>query len=430
MARTNLLPAAALGAALGLGVAGCGGAGGGAPADGDWSGQTLDVWIMQGTHSDATAFFDAVGESFAARTGAELNVEFIPWADAHDKFVTAIAGQTTPDVAELGTTFTLEFAGTGVLHDLSPLVGDPGDYAEALTLAGSVDGGLYGVPWYAGVRSIVYRTDVFEDLGLEEPEDWEELRETARTIAAEREDMIAFPVPGDAPFSVLPFIWGAGGEIAVQEADGSWTSGLDSAEARDGLAFYTDLALEEGVSTTGAVNWNEVDVQDGITGGDVAMAVSGNWTPKAITDAEEGLAGRLGAFPIPGPEGGYSPSFLGGSHLGVFEGTGREALAWEFIELVTGPDFARTWTEDTTFFPGRQDAMDLYTGSEDPLVRPFAVQMDQASRGTPVTENYGRVEGEKVIQAMVQSVLNGRATVEEATARAARDVERILNEGS
>ena len=47
----------------------------GADAGTNASGQTLNVWIMQGTNPDATAFFDDVSKAFTEKTGAKLNVE-------------------------------------------------------------------------------------------------------------------------------------------------------------------------------------------------------------------------------------------------------------------------------------------------------------------------------------------------------------------
>lgn len=177
-------------AALALLSAGCaGGTGGGdttidnAGGDVDGSGKTLDVWIMEGTNADATTYFDDLGKAFEEETGAELDVQMVPWADAHDKFVKAIAGGTTPDVAEVGTTWTPEFADAGALVDLTDAVSEAGldgDLVAGLQEAGTVDGGLYGMPWYAGVRSVIYRTDVFEQAGVEPPTSWDELVEVGR----------------------------------------------------------------------------------------------------------------------------------------------------------------------------------------------------------------------------------------------------------
>ncbi|MDA8370576.1 MAG: sugar ABC transporter substrate-binding protein [Nocardiopsaceae bacterium] len=422
MKRTHVLSAAAL--ATTLVATGCGGENAGGEGD------TLDVWIMEGTNPDASAYFDDIGEQFTEETGAQVNVEFVPWADAHNKFVNAMAGGTTPDVAEVGTTWTLEFADAGGLADLTEHAGDTDAYAQGLAEAGMIDGRLYGLPWYAGVRSIIYRTDVFEELDLEEPTNWEELREAATTIAEEKEDMTAFPVAGDAEYSVLPFIWGAGGEIAEQDSDGTWTSGIDSDAAREGISYYTDLALEDDVSTTGATTWKETDIQDNFIDGTVAMAISGSWTPKAILEAAPDLEGKIAAFPIPGPEGGYSPSFLGGSHLSIFNGTENEDLAWSYIEVLTNDRNAELWSEQTTYFPGKQEQITPFTESDDPLVQPFAVQMSEAGKGVPATQNYGKVQGEMVLQTMTQSILNEKSSVDAATAQAAEDIESILNEDS
>ncbi|QBI55305.1 sugar ABC transporter substrate-binding protein [Streptomonospora litoralis] len=426
MARTRARArrSAAAAAVVALLAAACGSGG----ADGG-EGRTLDVWIMQGTHPDATAYFDDVARQFREETGARVDVEFVPWADAHDKFVTAIAGNTMPDVAEVGTTWTLEFAGAGALMDVSDRVGSTDAYVPSLTEAGTLDGGLYGVPWYAGVRSVLYRTDVFDELGLEQPTTWAELRETAIEISERRDDMTAFPVPGDAVYQMLPFVWGSGGDIATSSGP-TWTSGLDGAQAREGLSFYTDLALQDGVSSTGAATWMETDLQDEFISGDVAMMVAGSWTPKAILEANPDLEGRIGAFPVPGPDGGLSPSFLGGSHLSVFNSADDPDLAWSYVELLTNDENARRWSQATTYFPGKQEQLQPYTSSDDPLVQPFAEQMSEAGRGLPATENFGKVQGDMVLQAMLQDILNEEASVEEATARAAEQVEQTLNEGA
>ncbi|MFC4561207.1 sugar ABC transporter substrate-binding protein [Nocardiopsis mangrovi] len=420
MARKHVLPVAALVATLTLVATSCG--------SGAGEGDALEVWIMEGTNPDATAYFDDIGAQFTQETGVDVNVEFVPWADAHERFVTAMAGGTAPDVAEVGTTWTPEFADAGGLIDITERVGDTDAYAAGLAEAGTVDGALYGLPWYAGVRSVLYRTDVFEELDLEEPTTWEELRDTAVAVSEERDDLIAFPVAGDAEYSVLPFVWGAGGEIAEQGADGTWTSGLDSAEAREGISFYTDLALEDGVSSTGATTWKETNIQEEFIAGNVAMTIAGSWTPKAILEAAPDLEGDIAAFPIPGPDGGYSPSFLGGSHLAVFSGTPDEDLAWSFLETLTSTENAARWSEETTYFPGLQEQIEPYTESDDPLVRPFAVQMSDAGKGVPASQNYGRVQGEMVVQTMVQAILNERASVDDATATATEDIESILNE--
>ncbi len=422
---------AAMAAVVALALSACGGAAGGGSTGGatDAKGQTLNVWIMKGTNPDSESFFDSVGQEFTKETGAKLNVEYVQWAGAHDRFVTAIAGNTTPDVAETGNTWTAEFADSGALAPIGDKVkeaGLDGDLVKGLAESGTYDGELYGMPWYAGVRSIIYRTDVFKELGLTPPTNWQELVDVATVIKKKRPDLIPFPVPGDAEMLVYPWVWGAGGDVSVQKGD-SWESGLASDKAREGIRFYTDLATKHGFSTAGATTWKETDVLDNFTQGKVAMAISGSWTPATILGKAPALKGKLGAIPIPGKDGGISPSVLGGSHLSVFNTAKNKDLAWAFVKLMSTGKFAKEWASKSGYFPGQKSLLDDTIKSDDPLVKSFAKQMVDGGASVPVTPKFGAVQAKKTTNSMIQAILSGQKTVDEATSSAAAEMDDIMN---
>jgi N,N'-diacetylchitobiose transport system substrate-binding protein len=418
--------AAAIGAVLvAATTAACGGSGDDA-SEGDG---TLNVWIMQGTNPDADDFFDEVSTAFEEETGATLDVEFVEWADAHDRFVTSIAGGTTPDVAETGTTWTPEFADAGALAPLDEQVEGAGvtdDLVEGLVEAGTYDGQLYGMPWYAGVRSLVYNTEMFEQAGVEPPTTWAELEDAAAALKEEFPDKIAVAVPGDAEFTVYPWVWGAGGEVATLEGD-TWTSQLDSPESQEGIEFWTGLATEGGYSSAGATTWRETDVLDSFAAGDVGMAVMGSWTPGAIVDANPDMDGKFAAVPIPGKDGGMSPSVLGGSHLSMFETAEDKDLAFAFIEMMTTGEFAQKWGEQSGYFPGQVSLLDETLESTDPLVAPFAEQFVDGGASVPAAPTYGAVQAKATTSTMMQSILAGDADVATASAAAAEEMTNILN---
>src|SRR5207247_1663379 len=103
----------------------------------------------------------------AQHPGTKVNIEFVPWAQAHDKFVTAIAGGKVPDVAEMGTTWTPEFANEGAFEEV-PKAGS-GQYVSSLVDAATLNGKVYGKPWYAGARALIYRKDVLGKAGVQPP---------------------------------------------------------------------------------------------------------------------------------------------------------------------------------------------------------------------------------------------------------------------
>ena len=159
------------------------------------------------------------------------------------------------------------------------------------------------------------------------------------------------------------------------------------------------------------------------------MMIAGSWTPGALLEANPDLKGKIGAFPIPGPDGGVSPSFLGGSHLGVFETAKDKDLAWSFVKLMSTGTFARQWGEQSGFFPGTKSLLDKVQQENDPVVAPFATQMVEGGASLPVTPLYGQVQGKKTVSAMLQSILSGKASVADASDKAATEMDDIFAKG-
>jgi N,N'-diacetylchitobiose transport system substrate-binding protein len=107
---------------------------------------SIDVWIMDPGSPALQGVIKDYGTAFqAANPGTTVNVQFVPWAQAHDKFTTSIAGGKVPDVAEMGTTWTPEFADQGAFETVPKAA--PGKYVSSLVDAATLDGKVYGKPW-------------------------------------------------------------------------------------------------------------------------------------------------------------------------------------------------------------------------------------------------------------------------------------------
>lgn len=427
----------ALTATLSLGLlAACGsddgGGGGGGDGDGGLpgAGKTLEVWVMEGTYPDTGSYFDDLKAAFKDETGADLNIQLVPWDEAHDKFTTAAAGDILPDVSEIGTTWVPEFAEAAIIADMTDMLEGDGlsdDLVEGLELAGTREDRIYGMPWYAGIRALFYRADIFDKHGLEVPTTWDELLTTALALKDLEPDMIAYPVPGGSEYSFYPYLWGAGGEIAVQDGE-TWTSAINSPEAVEGITFFTELATEHGLSVAAANTWTEADSLQSFQDGEAAMIVNGGWTVGTLLNADEEWDGRFGVMPMPGKDGGVSPSFMGGSLVSVIEGTDEPDLSWELVKMMTTGEFAERWSQDTGFFPGQQSLLEEYAGSEDPYVAPFATQLAEGGKLVPITEKWGAVQAEQVVQQMLLAILTGKKDVATAADDAAAAMDRIFHE--
>ena len=142
---------------------------------------SISVWIIDPGSPKIQGVVKQYGTDFeAAHPGTKVDIQFVPWAQAHDKFVTAIAGGKVPDVAEMGTTWTPEFADQGGLVEQPKI--SKGDYVSSLVDAATLNGKVYGKPWYAGARALIYRKDMLEKAGVEPPKTWDEMMAAAKAI--------------------------------------------------------------------------------------------------------------------------------------------------------------------------------------------------------------------------------------------------------
>lgn len=406
------------GAAL-LGTAACGGGNGGGAGGGGDSGASegsIEVWIMQPGSDELEELVRGFSDEFVeANSGAEVNVQFVPWASAHDRFVTAIGGGQVPDVAEMGTTWTPEFGALGAFSSVDEQL--TGDYISSLVESGTVQGTAYGLPWYGGARSLIFRSDVLEDLGLEPPATWDDIVTVGEAIMEETE-MFPFGAIGDYRHQFLPMVWQAGGEIAVQNGD-TWESRMDSPEAIEAFEFYASLFRDRQFAPEGALTWNSVDLRGAFENGDFAMMVGGGWDVPAITSSAPDLEGSLGTSVLPEGPGGNPDTFAGGSHLVVFEESQNKELATAFAEFMLEPERVSQFTEQLGFLPGTTEGVEQSGYEDDETLAPFAQQITDYSRTYPPTPEWGGFEGETLFVNAMQEIMQGDRGAEEALAEVA-----------
>ena len=132
----------------------------------------------------------------------------------------------------MGTTWTPEFADQGGLVEQPKIA--KGDYVSSLVDAATLDGKVYGKPWYAGARALIYRKDMLEKAGVQPPKTWDDMMAAAKAIKA-KVGRASIPVSftGLSEHMYLPTIWQAGGQIATQDGE-TWKSRAEHARGGEG----------------------------------------------------------------------------------------------------------------------------------------------------------------------------------------------------
>lgn len=382
---------------------------------------TLRVWLMKA--SQPGSVLEAAQEAFAeAYPNVEVEVELQQWSGIQERLAEALASEAPPDVVEIGNTITARFAGAGQLAALDPAQFDVAGMLPGLQPSGELDGQRYGIPYYGGVRVVVYRKSHFKDAGVEVPGTLAELADAAAALQADHadeDDYSAFYFPGRYWYGALPFIWDAGGDIAVQ-AGADWTGTLDSPESQAGLATLADLVSAYSKAPADADEGKNIEA---FASGGVGMMIDSWWAPGVLNTGK--LAGDVGAFALPGSTAERTaPVFFGGSDLAVAANSANKGLAAEWVQLLAGRSIQTLMARDGGVIPNQEGAFEGHAGN------PFLAVADEAalvSRFTPVSPNWGNVESSAVIPDMLQAILSGEASIPDATASASEDVAATLN---
>ncbi|MBB4704912.1 N,N'-diacetylchitobiose transport system substrate-binding protein [Sphaerisporangium siamense] len=412
----RMLDRAVAGLAL-LALAACAPSTAPATSGGDEKSGTLRVWLFDEPNRapKEKVVGEAIKEFTAANAGVKVEVSYIPTTPArHEKFKGAFNDPASaPDVAEYGNTDLAEYAAAGGFADLGADLQawtEGKDVNAELLKTATVDGKVYGLPWYIGIRALYYRTDVFDELKLKPPASIDELISTARGIREKKPDLYGLAAGGEYTFGALPFVWSAGGDIEK----------LDSPESRKGVKQYTDLLADDNCPPQACAGLTGGKTVELFASGKAAMAIAGNFNRSAI-DAGA-AAGKYAVMPLPGQEpGSVAPAFAGGNNLGVMKNSKHRSLAVKFLQLLGGKTYQTKMFEAMGNLPTLTSARDELAAKE-AFLKPFMDTVAAGTRFVPIDPAWVKIDNQKVIPTMLQKVATKQATVEQATTEAAAAV--------
>jgi N,N'-diacetylchitobiose transport system substrate-binding protein len=196
----------------------------------------IRVWVNGGDTPQAAR--DYLKETFEAQNpGSTLTIEEQEWGGLVEKLTTAMSGNDSPDVVEIGNTWAPGFTSALAFTDLTGSFEELGgaDLLPGFVEVGSYDGMFYAAPYYSGARLVFYSKSDYEAAGLSVPTTLEEYVSNAEALKAATGNSGVY-FPGKDWYNSLPYIWENGGEVAVNSG-GTWDSQLSSEASLKGLAL-------------------------------------------------------------------------------------------------------------------------------------------------------------------------------------------------
>jgi ABC-type glycerol-3-phosphate transport system substrate-binding protein len=428
------------------GIAGCGSSNS-SPASAPAAPAKLTVWRMGASVPSQVTWMNGVVAQFHKQypqyKSTKVVVDWIPWTDNVTDWTNALSsGKGGPDITELGNTETPEMAAQGALANITSEVNAWPDGRQIIAgnLANDTIGSNhYAVPWFGGVRGIWYNKAEFAAAGITAPPTtWSALVADAKKLMAKYPGTYGLGAPSDYDDAIVSFIWGAGGQVAVQK-NGKWVAELNTPQSEAGIKFYADLYLTDHVSPAKYIGETELGTPGATSGGSdedfakgtLDMYIDGPWAEASLEAVSTKYESDWASFPIPSENGpNPAPAFAGGSDLGVWAKSPYKTADWDLISVMDSPANATNFANLQGFFPEFTSELSGGKYSSSAVMSGFA-KAAAYTQISPLNSKYWATADstDEVIPTMMKSLMEG-ASFTPTVDRANTELQNVLNTGS
>ena len=232
----------------------------------------------------------------AANKNIDLVVDVVSWNDIYTVVNTRIGNNQAPDILNIDV--FADYQAEGLLLPAKDYVSEEtyAKFYQSFLDQSVVDGTVWAVPDLASARAMYYNKDILNEVGVEVPTTWDELKDVCQKIKDHYNGEV-YPWgvdmttdEGQACFAY--YIWNNGGNFT--DADGNWT--LNSAENVEAIEFIIDM-VKSGLTNTDPATETRYANQDMFGAGKVAMMIGPNSIPTYCADG--GYTVNYGVASIP-----------------------------------------------------------------------------------------------------------------------------------
>ena len=366
-----------------------------------------------------------------------IDLQVIPWSSAHDKLLTAYAGNATPDICQLGNTWISELHAMNALEPLDSLISKSdvikkGNYFRGIWETNEVGNKVYGIPWYVETRALFYRKDLLSAVGMHQPpKNWDELLKAAKLLTSYSTKLngrpcygIYLPVNPGLEWDEIFFAWQNDGNILKDDDCYSNVLSQNDREAFDYYVKFFKLGYSpmEANATT--------NLYQAFASGYVGMFISGPWNINELRNRVGYLNGKWSVAPLPVNKN--RDANAGGSSLVIFRDSKEKEADWKLIEFLSLPEnqlgfYRRTfdlpavksaWSEGSRHSSGQDSTL-----LGNPLISAFYTQLE-SSRPFPRIPEWELVT-DKMGQ-WIETVVWGKNTLDQALIGMDKDINRVL----
>ena len=298
-------------------------------------GEKLDVWVLLG-QEQANTIKSIIDDSFSAEKGINVNMNIVSNGAV---VLYSVAADKAPNVAiNTGGGLPVDYGIRGALEDLKQF-SDYDEIVQRFMPSAMVSfeylGKVYGLPMTQSFPVMFYRTDIFEELGLEVPETWEDVYKVVYKL---QENNLAF---GGISFDTLLFQNGG-----TYYSEGRDKCVLDSAIGLEAFDEWCKLYTHYGIPI-------EYNFLTRFRMGEMPIAIVDYLTYNSLVVASPEIKGLWDIALVPGTvdeNGNINRAVAGAcSSVVIFKNKDQNMVdkSWEFLKWFTSAEIQTRYGMET-----------------------------------------------------------------------------------
>lgn len=442
--RVTVAVGASLTATLTLAACSGGGGAGEAPLGGTGEGGDGGTLVVPVNRSPWLPAYKALVAQYEEETGTDVELREFPYEEMRTQQINDIQnGTQTFDIFQLDEPYMPEFFKNEWLQPLTEIdsgfaldeeVNSYGDFAywDAENQVSDSSGDLMVAPLNGNVHLLMYRKDLYEELGLEVPETWEDAiaNGEAALDAGSVEygySMRTQPVSSGAAitYDFLPLLYSHDASWFVEEGT-DWTPNVDTPEAIEAARTLRKLA-ELGPAETSTFGQAEAiaAMQAGETLQTHIVAAA---AAQIESEADSNVAGDVGYAVLPAGPSGEPGAASGTWALGIPPGLDEERAqrALDYIEWIESKDVQLEFAKQGGI-PTRSDALesDDFTGPEKEYFSAVAETMPHVG---PHVRYWFSPEMLEVTEPILASIAAGSVSPEDGMGTMQEELTKVMQD--
>ena len=391
------------------------------------SASTITVWYAGTFQGHMDLVNKTIVPAFEkANPGVDVRVEFVPWGDLSTKLNASFAAGNAPDVFMHGAAATAGFAANGRIVPLDSYLTqiDAKDFGKTLN-QGQYLGKKYMVPVFGAGRLLVYRKDLFQQVGLDPnkpPTTWNTMLAAARKLTTrdssgriQRAGLLMDSAGTNLQQVYASLLWQAGGDFFD---DANKVVKFDGVQGIQALKFMQQLFdPQTGVSPLGEP---DSPVSPLVTGrAAMLFAVPDDLSTIKVNNPD--VYAKLAVAPALKNKDQATLYSFSGFFLNA--DSKNKADAWNYIKFATSAKNLEDFNAAAGNIPPLQSLANAEFVKSNPILQSY-IQNMQYAVGNPNVPNWTKMRD--ILSVQLERAVYGKVSAAEALRTAAQAVKREL----